>query len=226
MIDPDTLLVEGPSDILYLQALSRKLESLGRVHLDPKWAMCPSGGVDKVLPFVRLFYGNDLNTVVLTDFDRGQTGDLDELYKSGLLERERIILTSEIAGQTEADIEDFFTRELFVELINRTFQLESDDRLTVSRLMTADENTERAVKKAEAYFRSLPGRISMFSRYSPALYLLRNPELLEGNEPAVEQTLDTFEDAFRRIEKYARRWYSPDSWGRRTGAVMPPAGEV
>lgn len=225
MIAPDTLLVEGPADILYLQALSRKLESSGRVHLDPKWAMCPSGGIDKVLPFVRLFYGNDLNTVVLTDFDRGQTGDLDDLYKSGLLERERIILASEIAGQTEADIEDFFAHELLVELINRTFQLAAEDRLTVAKLMTADENTERAVKKAEAYFRLLPDRTPMFSRYSPALYLLRNPELLEGNEPAVEQTLDTFEEAFRRIEKYARRWYSPDSWGRRTGAVIPPVGD-
>ena len=225
MIAPDTLLVEGPADILYLQALSRKLESLGRMHLDPKWAMCPSGGIDKVLPFVRLFYGNDLNTVVLTDFDRGQTGNLDELYKSGLLERERIILTSEIAGQTEADIEDFFTHELFVELINRTFQLEAEDRLTVAKLMEADENTERAVKKAEAYFRLLPDRTPMFSQYSPALYLLRNPELLEGDEPGVEQTLDTFEEAFRRIEKHARRWYSPDNWGRRPGAVMPPVGD-
>ena len=225
MITPDTLLVEGPADILYLQALSRKLESLGRIHLDPKWTMCPSGGIDKVLPFVRLFYGNDLNTVVLTDFDRGQTGDLDELYKSGLLDRERIVLTSEIAGQTEADIEDFFTHELFVELINRTFRLEAEDRLTVSKLMTADENTARAVKKAEAYFRLLPDRIPMFSRYSPALYLLRNPELLEGNEPRVEQTLLAFEDAFRRIEKGGRRWYSPDSWGRRTGEVRPPAGD-
>ena len=225
MIAPDTLLVERPADILYLQALSRKLESLGRIHLDPKWTMCPSGGIDKVLPFVRLFYGNDLNTVVLTDFDRGQTGDLDELYKSGLLERERIVLTSEIAGQNEADIEDFFTHELFVELINRTFRLEAEDRLTVSKLMSADENTGRAVKKAEAYFRLLPDRIPMFSRYSPALYLLQNPELLEGNEPRVEQTLLAFEDAFRRIEKGGRRWYSPDSWGRGAGAVMPPAGD-
>ena len=214
MIAPDTLLVEGPADILYLQALSRKLESLGRIHLDPRWTMCPSGGIDKVLPFVRLFYGNDPNTVVLTDFDRGQTGDLDELYKSGLLERERIILASEIAGRTEADVEDFFTREFFVELINGTFRLEAEDRLTVAKLMKADENTERAVKKAEAYFRLLPGRIARFSRYSPALYLLRNPELLEGNEPGVERTLDTFEKAFRRIEQYARKWYSPDGWGR------------
>ena len=222
MVGPDTLLVEGPADILYLQALSEKLESLGRTHLDPKWAMCPSGGIDKVLPFVHLFYGNDLNTVVLTDFDRGQTGNLDELYESGLLERERIVLASEIAGQTEADIEDFFTHELFVELVNRTFQLEAEDRLTVAKLMNADESTERAVKKAEAYLRSLPDRTPMFSRYSPALYLLRNPELLEGNGPSVQRTLDTFEDAFRRIERYARRWYSPDSWRRRTDAATPP----
>ena len=226
MVGPDTLLVEGPADILYLQALSRKLESLGRTRLDPKWAMCPSGGVDKVLPFVRLFYGNDLNTVVLTDFDRGQTGNLDELYKSGLLERERIILTGEIADQTEADIEDFFAHELFVELINRTFVLEAEDRLTVAKLMNADESTERAVKKAEAYFRLLSDRIPMFSRYSPALYLLQNPELLEGREPGVEQTLDAFEEAFRRIDKYARRWYSPDGWGRRAGEAVPPVGEV
>ena len=72
VIAPNTLLVEGPADILYLQAVSRRLQSLGRAHLDPKWAICPAGGIDKVLPFVRLFYANNLNTVVLTDFERGQ----------------------------------------------------------------------------------------------------------------------------------------------------------
>ena len=73
IIAPDTLLVEGPADILYLQALSYRLKSLGRTNLDSKWAICPSGGIDKVLPFVRLFYANNLNTVVLTDFERGRS---------------------------------------------------------------------------------------------------------------------------------------------------------
>ena len=203
IIAPDTLLVEGPSDILYLQAVSRKLAALGRTHLDPKWAICPSGGIDKVLPFVRLFHGNDLNTVVLTDFDRGQRRKLDELYKSELLEQERIILANEITGQAEADIEDFFTHELWVEIVNRTYALEGEHRLTAEKLMEADENTERAVKKAEMYFRLLPGPIPMLNHFDPALYLLQHPELLDGDEAHVMGTLDTFEEAFRRVAKYA-----------------------
>ena len=57
IIAPDTLLVEGPGDILFLQAASRRLKELGRSHLDPKWAICPAGGIDKIMPFVSLFRG-------------------------------------------------------------------------------------------------------------------------------------------------------------------------
>jgi hypothetical protein len=53
-----TLLVEGPSDVLYLQAFSNALKALGRKHLDPRWTLCPAGGVDKVWAFVSLFGGN------------------------------------------------------------------------------------------------------------------------------------------------------------------------
>ena len=82
------MLVEGPSDILYLQAASAVLKASGRPHLAPLWAICPSGGIDKVLPFVRLFYGNKLNIAVLTDFERGQKRKLDELYKAALLDHD------------------------------------------------------------------------------------------------------------------------------------------
>ena len=61
-----------------------------------------------MLPFVRLFYGNKLNVAVLTDYERGQKRKLDDLHKAALLENDRIILATEIAGKEEADIEDFF----------------------------------------------------------------------------------------------------------------------
>lgn len=201
IIAPDTLLVEGPADILYLQAVSAKLKSLGRVHLDPKWAICPSGGIDKVLPFVRLFYGNKLNTVVLTDFERGQRRKLDLLYRSELLENERIILATEIAEQEEADIEDFFTPDLFAELLNRTYSLTGEHELTAEKLANAKEGTQRLVKKAEAYFGLLPGDVRPFGHYDPALYLLRNPDLLDTE--TAEKTLEKFEEAFGRIARYA-----------------------
>ena len=101
IIGKNILLVEGPSDILYLQAASAVLKKLGRVFLNPAWAICPSGGIDKVMPFVRLFYANKLNIAVLTDFERGQKRKLDDLHKSALLEHERIIPATDIACKTE-----------------------------------------------------------------------------------------------------------------------------
>lgn len=203
IIGKNTLLVEGPSDVLYLQIASAALKAAGRTHLAARWAICPSGGIDKVLPFVKLFYGNKLNIAVLTDFDRGQRRKLDDLYKSALLEKERIILATEIAGKEEADIEDFFAPQLFVDLVNATYGLKEEQALTVEKLEAADTGTTRTVKKAEAYFRLLPAEIPEFSHYDPAAYLLQHPKLLAGTGKAVKETLDRFEKAFQRIGVFA-----------------------
>lgn len=203
IIGKNTLLVEGPSDILYLQAASAALKATGRKHLSSLWAICPSGGIDKVLPFVRLFYGNKLNIAVLTDFDRGQKRKLNDLYKAALLEEDRIILATEIAGKEEADIEDFFDPAFFVDLINKTYALKGDHELTVEKLEAADTNTDRLVKKAEAFFRVLPPEISEFSHFDPSIYLLQHPQMLSGKSKAVQETLARFESAFKRIAKFA-----------------------
>ena len=203
VIGTNTLLVEGPGDILYLQAASAVLKAAGRKHLSPRWAVCPSGGIDKVLPFVRLFYGNKLNVAVLTDYDRGQKRKLDDLYKSTLLEQERIILATEIAGQDEADIEDFFAPEFFADLVNKTYKLSGEQALTAEKLAAADTTTKRLVKQAEACFRLLPAEMPEFSHFDPAMYLLQHPELLKAKGKAVETTLSRFEAAFERIEKFA-----------------------
>jgi len=202
VIGTNTLLVEGPSDILYLQAASTALKAAGRAHLSPRWAICPSGGIDKVLPFVRLFYGNNLNVAVLTDYERGQKRKLDDLHKAALVENDRIILATEIAEKDEADIEDFLDPAFFVDLINRTYSLKDIHELTVEKLEAADTNTGRLVKKAEAYFRVLPPEIPEFSHYEPSLFLLQHPELWKGKGKPVQETLKRFEAVFEKIAKF------------------------
>lgn len=202
IIGKNTLLVEGPSDILYLQAASRALKAAGRSHLSSMWAICPSGGIDKVLPFVRLFYGNKLNIAVLTDFERGQKRKLDDLHKAALLAEDRIILATEIADKNEADIEDFFDPALFVDLVNKTYGLTGDNELTVEKLDAAASGTDRLVKKAEAYFRLLPQEFPEFSHFDPSMYLLQNPKIFAGRSKSVQETLKRFEMAFDRIAKF------------------------
>lgn len=202
VIGKNTLLVEGPSDILYLQAASAALKAAGRTHLSPEWAICPSGGIDKILPFVRLFYGNRLNVAVLTDFERGQKKKLEDLHRAALLEAERIMLTTEIAGKDEADIEDFFDPAFFVDLVNKTYDLKGGHELTVEKLDAADTNTTRLVKKAEAYFRVLPPEIPEYSHFDPSMYLLQHPAMLSGKGKQVQDTLARFEQAFERVAKF------------------------
>lgn len=202
VIGTNTLLVEGPSDILYLQAASAALKAAGRTHLSPNWAICPSGGIDKVLPFVRLFYGNKLNVAVLTDYERGQKRKLDDLHKAALLEHDRIILATEIAGKDEADIEDFFDPVFFIDLVNRAYGLKDGHEITVEKLEAADSNTGRLVKKAEAYFRLLPEPMPEYSHYDPSLYLLQHPELWKGKGKPIQDTLNRFELAFDRISNF------------------------
>jgi predicted ATP-dependent endonuclease of OLD family len=70
-IGKNTLLVEGPSDILYLHYFSNLLEKLGRTSLSKAWTVCPSGGIDKIQSFVSLFGGNALKVASLTDYHEG-----------------------------------------------------------------------------------------------------------------------------------------------------------
>ena len=71
-LGPHSLIVEGPSEILYFQAISTELKRRKRHGLDPRWTVCPSGGIDKVAAFISLFAGNKLHVAVLTDVAAGQ----------------------------------------------------------------------------------------------------------------------------------------------------------
>lgn len=66
-----TLLVEGPSDLLYLKWFQKQLAALGRTSLDRRWTISPCGGIDKVAAFMSLFRGNNLHVAVLTDYKTG-----------------------------------------------------------------------------------------------------------------------------------------------------------
>lgn len=194
-IGENSLLVEGPSDILYLQALSNELERRGRVGLDRAWTMCPAGGIDNLRPFVSLFYGNHLNVAVLSDQGQGDKGKIERLRRGEVLAAERLHTIAELLDQAEADIEDVLHPELFCTIINQTYELSGDAALTAEKLATA-ETTPRQVKQAEAYFRVLPDTIPEYSHYRPADWLIRNPAALEGNAVAVLETLERAEKIF------------------------------
>jgi len=200
-VGKNTLLVEGPSDILYLKALSSALVRHKRNGLHPEWVICPTGGIGKIMPFVSLFKGNDLNIGVLTDVARGEKKKVEELRASEILKKGSVFTTTEFTGKVEADIEDFFDPALFVKLLNESYELTGKYKLTEDKLENADTKTPRLVKKAEAYFKLLPESIPMLDHYTPSQWLLENPSALDGDDPAVLNTLNRVEKLFEALNE-------------------------
>jgi X-X-X-Leu-X-X-Gly heptad repeat protein len=200
-IGKNTLLVEGPSDILYLQAFSTALKNRKREGLDSRWTICPSGGIDKISPFASLFGANNLNIAVLCDLASGDKSKIEKLRKSQVLKANQLFTAADFTGKSESDIEDFLHPELFVRLLNKAYSLSKKNILSVAKLDAA-LNTERIVKKAEAAFRVMPPDVEEFDHFYPSDWLIRNPAFL-ANSPELEETLDRFEEAFKAINAVA-----------------------
>ncbi len=203
-VGKNTLLVEGPGDMIYLRALSSALAKKKRTCLDPRWTLCPCGGLGNVRSFVALFGGNKINVSVLADYADGQKKETQRLRELEIFRSGGGVLTMDtFAGKTEADTEDLFEPAFFAELLNSTYGLKGASALTDKKLDAADTSTVRLIKKAEAYFRT--GATASIEvpdlHYRPAEWLMLNPNVLDQDRADVQKTLERAEQLMIAINK-------------------------
>ncbi len=137
-IGKHTLLVEGPSDLLYLKWFSNELKNRGRIYLDSKWIIAPCGGIDKVASFNSLFGGNKLDVAILVDFSEGQKKKVRSLKESILLKKGHVFSAEMYTDQDEADIEDLLGRSFYVTLVNKCYSLGDSNSGCVCDLLKWD----------------------------------------------------------------------------------------
>jgi len=167
-IGPNTILVEGPSDLLYLKFFSKKLIDMKRIGLDYRWVIAPSGGIDKISSFVTLFNSQKLNIAVITDFHKGDKKKVEAMKESSILKSGHVFTINHYIGTDEADIEDMLGRDFYIELVNKSYNIES------SKHLKDINKSERIVKVVEDQFRLLPDSYPEFDHYAPAEYLFTN----------------------------------------------------
>lgn len=197
-IGKDNLLVEGPSDLIYLQAMSVVAEDKGHVPLDPRWVTVPVGGSDKLSTFVTLLGANKLNIAVLRDFASSEKQRVDALVKNGFLKNEKLVLLSEFNGGKDADIEDLFGADFYVELVNQAYEGVLKKPMKVSDLPTGG----RIVKRIEQHINdnALLGPDRRFNHYKPAVYLQREMATLAGKIP--KTATEAFAAVFARLNGF------------------------
>ncbi|MFE9247869.1 AAA family ATPase [Streptomyces sp. NPDC007088] len=163
-----TLLLEGPSDLIYLDVLTDIAETNGSIGLDPRWVKTPIGGSGKLSTFVTLLGANKLNVAVLVDSSTKDVGAVQRLRDNNQLARNGLVEISEFTGTADADVEDLFDRDFYLELVNRAYASELTKPISASELNAKDP---RVVRQIEAVFKKRK-IATRFNHYKPAAVLL------------------------------------------------------
>jgi predicted ATP-dependent endonuclease of OLD family len=197
-IGKDTLLVEGPSEVMVIQWANQELRKQKRTTLDSRWVIVPAGGIDKIASFVALFGGNKLHVAAFTDYSHGDKKTIQRLKESALLRQNHVFTAADLTGQPEADLEDVLGRELYISLVNSCYKLTK--KQAVPELKPADA-PDRVVKEVEAHFCLLPATVDEFDHFTPCSYLLQHADELRSSLPNIDKALERFEKLFTELNQ-------------------------
>ena len=194
-IGPNSLVIEGPSDLFYLRAVSGQLEREGRTGLSEKWTLTPVGGSGKVPTFVALLAPqHGMNVATLLDVQASDRAVIADLYKKKLLAKKNVMTYAEFVDPDEADIEDLFDREFYVSLVNEEFKKEIVKPIETPLL---NEHMPRILRALEEFISDNPFKSGRFGHYRPARYFVENIDALW---PRVsDETKARFEALFGRV---------------------------
>ena len=195
-VGPNNLIVEGVSDLLYLQTVSAILEEDGREGLDSRWVITPVGGSEKVPTFASLIGSQSrMNVATLIDIQHSDRQKIENLYKKKLLKKKHVLTFADFTGLDEADIEDMFDLGFYLRLVNEEYATALPKKITKTSLKS---KAKRIVVRIEQFVKDNPlkGGVS-FNHYRPARYFASNIKDLRSSIP--DATLERFEQAFAAV---------------------------
>lgn len=197
-VAPDNLLVEGPSDLIYLKVATYLLQSDEREGLSDNWTIVPTGGIDKIPSFVSLMGGNGLRIAIFMDVSERNSQRIGNLLKLKLLEKNSILTVGKVLeNDQQADMEDLFSDSSYLKLVNLSYKKQLNGKeITLNDIQGHDP---RILKRVENYFVNNNINDGKFSHYKPAADLLANSEWQA--EVFDKITLDNFEKAFLSLNQ-------------------------
>ena len=183
-IEPNTIVVENSSDLVYLHALSDYLKTKNRTGLDETWSIIPGGNL-KNTAIVTSLTNAENKPIILTNVKEGEKHDILTLAEQKLLDPEKLLLVTDFTSSSEAELEDMFEPDFYLSLLKKA----GIANLKVNQLPPGIRIVDRVSKVIGKPIKKL----------EPALQLLHgNNELSDLNEP----TLSRFETLFIKINSF------------------------
>lgn len=195
-VGPNCLIVEGVSDLLYLQTMTGLLEEAGRQGLDRRWTITPVGGSEKVPTFAALLGAQKgLTIATLIDLQKKDQQSIENLYRRKLLHKSHVLTFADFTGTAEADIEDMFDLGFYLKLVNGEYAKELSKKPKESDVK---KGHPRLLVRLEQFFKAHPlTGPAEFGHFRPARYFTEHIATLKKGISAA--TLDRFEATFKKV---------------------------
>ena len=187
---PHCLLVDSPSDQIYLRVLGEAVAARGHSPLDPRWVTIPVGGADNLPTYLSLLGDGYANVAVMMDVtpkSKACVQDINERAGRG-----SPVKMVEVAKIRDADMEDLFASELYLELVNRAYGNKLPYELTMRSINGPNPRIAQRIQNLFERENICDGH---FDRYLPAVHLLqRHVDLRERiDDTTVERAASMFD---------------------------------
>lgn len=131
-ISERNLLVEGPSELIYLQIASGFIDAEGSGGLRDDVTIVPTGGLDNLATFISLLGASGLKLGVLHDYKGTPEQKMTGLIRDKLLAGKALFNVSQfrdpdntsLSSGKPSDIEDLFSVEMYLNYFNLTFKVQ------------------------------------------------------------------------------------------------------
>ena len=191
---PHCLMVNSAADLIYLQVLGGMVVETSGSRIDPRWVVIPVGSAENLPTFVSLLGDNYVSVAVMMDITPTNKERVERINKEKNSKEENSLKWVEVTRVRDADIEDLFDAGVYLDLVNKAYQGELPDPLTMKMITGSNP---RIVERLIDYFERENISNGLFDRYVPAAFLLENFDSFKGQ--ISDDTVSKIETLINRI---------------------------
>ncbi len=196
------LLVERPSDLLYLRWFSKRLAERGQASLDSTWMIAPCGEINKIRALTSLLVGGSQDIAVLLNGLPAQNNNVLDPRNSELLANCRIFTVGTYTGNHGGNVEDLIGRKAYFTLVNMCYKLPRKYRLRATQDTSLNGGV---IKEVEQLLRTTSQTIPELDPHAPAEYLTENGKKLLRKLGGLEGAFQRFEALFTDLNSGSSR---------------------
>jgi hypothetical protein len=130
----------------------------------------------------------------LIDIQAKDRQSIEGIYKRKLLEKKHVLTYADFTGTKEADVEDMFDRDFYLEIVNAEYDKQLQRPLTLANL---NQHLPRITSAIEDALEKMPLKSGEFGHYRPARYFSENLDSLKDKISA--RTKERFATAFAQL---------------------------